>query len=121
MFFRMFMVEYACELTTNEFNEFIREGLVLIDFFADWCMPCMMMLPIIEDVAKEFEGKIKIAKLNAGEYPEIADKYGVNSIPNFTIFKDGQVLEQFTGAVSQDELEEKLSSYLEDSKLEKSE
>ena len=75
----------------------------------------------IEDVAKEFEGKIKIAKLNAGEYPEIADKYGVSSIPNFTIFKEGQVVEQFTGAISQDELEEKLCSYIDDSKLKKDE
>lgn len=115
------MVEYACELTAGEFNGFIQEGIVLIDFFADWCMPCMMMLPIIEDVAKEFHGKIKIAKLNAGEYPEIADKYGVSSIPNFTIFKNGQVIEQFAGAISQDELEEKLCSYIDDSKLKKDE
>ena len=65
------MTEKAPELTANEFNSFIKEGVVLIDFFADWCMPCMMMLPIVEDLADEFDSKAKIAKLNVAEYEEL--------------------------------------------------
>jgi len=106
------MTEKAPELTASEFNDFIKEGIVLIDFFADWCMPCMMMLPIVEDLAEEYEGIAKIAKLNVGEYEEIAEKYNVNTIPNFTIFKNGKVEEQFTGSMSMDELEEKIKKYL---------
>ena len=106
------MTEKAPELTASEFNSFIKEGVVLIDFFADWCMPCMMMLPIVEDIADEFEGRAKIAKLNVAEYEEIAEKYNVNTIPNFTIFKDGKVEEQFIGAMTMEELEEKVNKYL---------
>ena len=106
------MTEKAPELTANEFNSFIKEGVVLIDFFADWCMPCMMMLPIVEDLADEFDSKAKIAKLNVAEYEDIAAKYDVNAIPNFTIFKDGKMQEQFTGSMTMEELEEKVKKYL---------
>ena len=106
------MVESAPELSVNEFNEFIKEDFVLVDFFADWCMPCMMMLPIIEDVAKDFSGKVKFGKVNVGEYPEIANKYKINSIPHFIIFKKGEIVEEFSGAISQDELEEKINSLI---------
>ncbi len=103
------MAESAPELSANEFNEFIKGDLVLIDFFADWCMPCMMMLPIVEDIAKDFSDKIKVGKINVGEYPEIADKYKVSSIPHFIIFKQGEIVEEFCGAISQDDLEEKIN------------
>ncbi len=106
------MTEKAPELTANEFNSFVKEGVVLIDFFADWCMPCMMMLPIVEDLADEFEGRAKIAKLNVSEYEDIAEKYNVNTIPNFTILKDGKIQEQFIGAMTLEELEEKVKKYL---------
>ena len=70
------------ELTKVEFNEFIKEGLVLIDFFADWCMPCMTMSPIIDELAEKFKGKIKVGKVDVGEESELAQKYEVSSIPN---------------------------------------
>ncbi len=105
------MTEKAQEITESEFNEFVKEGVVMIDFFADWCMPCMMMIPIVEDLAEIFEGKVKIAKINVGEYEALADKYNVNTIPKFTIFKDGKMDEQFTGSMSEDDLEEKLKRH----------
>ena len=55
------------DLSKNEFNNFVGEGIVLVDFFADWCMPCIMMSPIIEDLGKKFEGKIKFGKVDVGE------------------------------------------------------
>ena len=100
------------ELTKGEFEEFTKQGLVLIDFFADWCMPCMMMSPIIDDLSEKFKGKIKFGKVDVGENKEIAQKFNVNSIPNFTLLRDGEIVEQFIGAVSSEELEEKLNGFL---------
>ena len=100
------------ELTKAEFDEFIKEGLVFIDFFAEWCMPCVMMGPIVDDVSEKLKGKIKFGKVNVGESQELAKEYGVSSIPNFTIFKDGKMIDQFVGGMSEDELEEKLNSFL---------
>ncbi len=100
------------ELTNNGFEEFIKEGLVLIDFFADWCMPCLMMAPVIDELSDKFKGKIKFGKVDVGENQELAQKFNVSSIPNFILFKDGKVVEQFIGAVPQDELEEKLNGFL---------
>ena len=100
------------ELTNGEFEDFIKEGLVLIDFFAEWCMPCMMMVPVIEDLSEKFEGKIKFGKVNVGDNEVIARKFNVSSIPNFTLLKDGKVIERFVGAMSSEELEEKLNRFL---------
>jgi|TARA_Y100000310_G_C20588876_1_gene766909 thioredoxin 1 len=102
----------ASELTNGEFDEFIKEGVVLIDFSADWCMPCMMMAPIIDELCEKFKGKAKVGKVDVSENQEIASRYDVSSIPNFTILKDGKVVEQLTGSMSAEELEEKLNSFL---------
>ena len=100
------------ELTKGEFGDFIKEGFVIIDFSADWCMPCVMMGPIFEDLSGKFEGKIKFGKINVEESPEIASKYGVSSIPNFVLLKDGEKVEQFVGSLSEEGFEEKLKSFL---------
>ena len=100
------------ELTNGEFETFTKEGIVLIDFFAEWCMPCMMMLPILEDVAEEFKSKIKIGKVNIEDNKESAQKYDVSSIPNFIIFKNGEKVEQFVGSKTQEELSEKIKNFL---------
>jgi len=101
------------ELTNGEFNEFIKEGIVLIDFSADWCMPCVMMGPIVDEMAEKFKGKIKVGKVNIEDNQELAHKHGVSSIPNFIVFKDGKVEEQFIGAMDEESFEEKLKGVLE--------
>ncbi len=106
-------MEEVPELSEGEFDEFIKKGLVFIDFFAEWCMPCMMMSPIIEDASKKFKGKIKFGKVNVGEEPKLASKYDVTSIPNFILFKDGKIQERFIGSMSEEEFEEKLNSFLQ--------
>lgn len=73
---------------------------VLVDFWAPWCGPCQIMGPIIEELAKEVEGKAKVGKLNVDEYPTIAEKYVVMSIPSLKIFKGGQVVKEFNGVQS---------------------
>ena len=100
------------ELTNGEFEEFIKKGVVLVDFFAEWCMPCVMMAPVIEDLSETFKGKIKFAKVNVGDAPEIAEKFDVSSIPNLIVFKDGKVVSRMIGAQSADDLEDKLREFL---------
>jgi len=100
------------ELTNREFESFTREGLVLIDFFAEWCMPCMMMIPVVEDLSDRFEGKIKFGKVNVQDNPELAQKFNVSSIPNFTLFKNGKPIKTFIGAMSEDDFEDKLNEFL---------
>lgn len=102
------------KFTSANFQEEVlnAEILVLVDFYADWCGPCKMMAPIVESLAESFEGKVKIGKLNIDDEMEIAQKYRVMSIPTFIFFKDGQVVETSMGAMSKEELEEKLKKLL---------
>lgn len=86
---------------------------VLVDFFADWCGPCKMMEPIVEELAKELEGKsIKIGKLNVDEAPETAQKYNVMSIPTLIIFKNSEPVETLTGLQPKEALTEKLEKMI---------
>ena len=70
---------------------------VLVDFWAVWCGPCQMLAPTIEELANEYEGKVKVGKVNVDEQPELAQKYGIMSIPTLIYFKDGQIAEQTMG------------------------
>ena len=85
---------------------------VLIDFYADWCGPCKMMMPVVEKMAESYDGKIKIGKLNVDENNAIAAKYGVMSIPSFMVFKNGEVVNSQTGAMSQSALAKMLDEAL---------
>jgi len=98
------------EISKNEFESFIDKDLVLIDFFADWCMPCVMMAPVLEELSEKFKGKIKFGKVDIEDNEELARKFGIVSIPNFILFKDGKQIEQFIGAINEEEFEKKLKS-----------
>ena len=100
------------ELTNNNFEEFIKEGIVLIDFSADWCMPCQMMGPLIDELSEKLKGKIKFGKVDVGNNQELAQKFNVSSIPNFVLLKDGKMIEQFVGGMSLEDLSEKLEKYV---------
>jgi len=103
------------KLTVANFGEEVLKSNVpvLVDFWAEWCGPCKMMAPILEELAKEFEGKpIKIAKCNVDENQELAQKYDIMSIPAFKIFKNGQVIEEWVGAQTLDGLKAKLEKIL---------
>ena len=93
-------------------DDFVKKGIVLVDFHADWCMPCVMMSPIVEDMSEKFKGKIKIGKVNVEDNQEISQKYNISSIPNFLVFKNGKIIEQFVGAISEEELENKMKKYI---------
>lgn len=100
------------ELSRQEFESFTKEKLALVDFFADWCMPCIMMAPVIDELSEKFKGKIKFAKVNVDENHELAQKFSVMSIPNFILFKKGEVAEQFMGARSLEDFSEKLKKHV---------
>jgi len=100
------------ELSKAGFDDFIREGIVLIDFFADWCMPCLMMAPVVDELSEKFRGEIKFGKVNIDDNQELAGKFEVSSIPNFVLFKDGKKVEQFVGALDAGSFEERLKGIL---------
>ena len=77
---------------------------VVVDFWAEWCGPCKMIAPALEELSGEFDGKVKIAKINIDENPDIAAQYGVRSIPTLYMFKDGEVVDQMVGAAPKGKL-----------------
>jgi len=85
---------------------------VLVDFWAEWCGPCKMIAPVLDQLAVELEGKIKICKVNVDQGQSLAEKYHIRSIPTLLIFKNGAVQEQLVGAMRKDELKQKLNAYL---------
>ncbi|WP_342227884.1 thioredoxin TrxA [Rickettsiella endosymbiont of Rhagonycha lignosa] len=85
---------------------------ILVDFWAEWCGPCKMISPILEELATKYLGKIKIAKLNVDENPNTPAKYGVRGIPTLILFKDGKALETKVGALSKSQLETFLDKHL---------
>ncbi len=85
---------------------------VLVDFWAEWCGPCKMIAPILEDVSTEFAGKVKIAKLNIDDNPNTPPKFGVRGIPTLVLFKDGEVAATQVGALSKTQLSEFLTTNL---------
>ena len=102
------------ELTDENFEQdVINSNMpVLVDFWSPMCAPCLVMGPIIEEIAKEFEGKLKVGKLNVSENMEIAGRYGIRSIPTFIIFKNGQPIDGIIGARPKQFLVDKINSLL---------
>ena len=85
-------------------------GLVLVDFWAVWCGPCRMVAPIVDEISKEYEGKLKVLKLNTDENPDVAGKYRIMGIPTLMFFKNGQTVDQVVGAVPKAQLKTKVDA-----------
>jgi len=104
----------ALHLDEKNFEaEVLKSSLpVLVDFWAEWCGPCKMIGPIIDQLSVELQGKIKIAKINVDESPELAGKFNVMSIPTLLIFKAGQPVDQIIGAMPKDKLLAKINPHL---------
>jgi len=89
-------------LTAQNFTHKTKTGVVLVDFWADWCMPCKMMAPILNEVAEATEGSATIYKLNVDEQQQVAAQYGIRSIPTMILFKDGKEVERIIGVKSKE-------------------
>jgi thioredoxin 1 len=102
------------ELTEQTFEQEVLKATtpVLVDFWAVWCGPCKMIAPIVEELAAEYDGKLKIGKVDVDNHQQIAMQYGIRSIPTLLMFKGGKVVEQIIGAAPKKMLVEKLSKHL---------
>lgn len=102
------------QFTNENFNEEVMNSdiPVMVDFYADWCGPCQMMMPIVEDMAKKYDGKIKIGKVNTDQQRDLAAKFGVMSIPSFFFIKDGKVVNSSVGGMTKSRIEAMLDSLL---------
>jgi thioredoxin 1 len=107
-------MKYTIEGTDTNFDqEVLKSDLpVLVDFWAPWCGPCRMVSPVVEELAEELTGKLKVVKVNTDENQEIAIKYGIRSIPTLGIFKDGNIVDGVIGAVPKQTIKEKLLPHL---------
>ena len=101
----------AIQVTDATFEEEILKCQlpVLVDFWAPWCGPCRAMGPVIDELANEYTGQVKVAKMNVDENPSTPSKYGIRASPTLILFKGGEVVEQITGAVSKSSIKEMIS------------
>jgi thioredoxin 1 len=101
----------AIELTDSNFEQIINSDKpVLVDFWAEWCGPCKMIGPVVEELAGDYAGRAVIAKLNVDENPQMTAKFGVRSIPTLLVFKNGQIVDKQIGAVPKSVLAQKLEA-----------
>lgn len=101
-------------ITKENFDAEIKQASmpIVIDVFATWCGPCQQMMPVFDELAKEFDGRCKFAKLNVDEAREISIEYGVTSVPTFIFIKNGQVQSKETGSMSKEDLKTKIENLL---------
>ena len=102
------------EFTDTNFEKEVLQSAqpVLVDFWAVWCGPCKMIAPVVEEIAREYDGKLKVGKVDVDSNPEISMKFGIRSIPTLMVFKGGKVVEQVIGAVPKRNLLDKVTPHL---------
>ena len=104
----------ALQLTDSNFKDTVldQKGIAVVDFWAEWCGPCRMVGPIIEELATDYDGKAIIGKVDVDDNAELSQQYGVRSIPTILILKDGEVVDKHVGATSKQALVEKIEAQL---------
>lgn len=104
----------AAEVTDNQWEGTVlaSEVPVLVDFWAEWCAPCRAMGPYIDKLAEEYDGKLKVVKINTQDNPEVPAKYGITAIPTFLLIKGGEVVKQMVGSQQYDELKSVVEAHL---------
>ena len=107
------MSQHIVTLTSTNFeSEVKRPGApILVDFWAEWCGPCRMVAPVLEDLAEKYAGKVRVGKVNVDDESTLAGRYGIQSIPTLLLFKDGKVVDQYIGATTRDVLVKMLQKH----------
>ena len=101
------------ELTDEGFREFVSSGgLVVVDFWAPWCPPCRFLAPIIEELAREYAGRVRFGKLNVDKNPRTARRYRITAIPTLLVFKEGRLVDRIVGAMPKEALEARLRRHM---------
>ena len=100
------------EVNTSEFPSAVKDGVVMVDFWAPWCGPCRMVAPVLEKLQDEMGDKVKIVKLNVDENPDVARQYGISSIPTMIVFKNGNHVETVVGASTSDRYKSLLEKHM---------
>jgi thioredoxin 1 len=104
----------AVEITDSNFQEILNSGKpVMVDFWAQWCGPCLAMGPVIEELAKDYDGQIVVGKLDVDNNPAVSNQFGIRNIPTILFFKDGKVVDKQVGAVPKTVLVKKLDAQLD--------
>ena len=103
------MSKEIVQLDGKTFEAFVKKGIAVVDFWAEWCGPCKIMSPIFEETAKELKGKIKFGKVNVDNNHEISQEYEVMSIPTMIFFKDGKYADRVVGVIEKEELIDKIN------------
>jgi thioredoxin len=99
-------------ITDSNFDEEIKSGVTLVDFWAEWCGPCRRLAPAVDAIATEYDGRAKVAKMNVDENPNVPGRFMIRGIPTLLIFKNGQLADQIVGLVPKEEITKKLDQHL---------
>jgi len=100
------------ELNFKNFDGFVKKGVAIIDFWAEWCGPCKMMEPVFEEVSKSMKGKVSFGKVNIDNNRELAERFQIMSIPTLLVFKDGEQVDRASGVISKEEMTKKIEEQL---------
>lgn len=108
------MSDAVKSITVDSFDQEVLKSsnLVMVDFWATWCGPCKIVAPVVEELAKEYEGKVTFVKVNTDENQDLATRYSIRGIPTLMFFKEGNVMDQVVGAVPKAQLKSKIDSFL---------
>lgn len=106
------MIAYITELNEQNYNDFTKEGLVLVDVWAPWCGPCKVIGPIVDQVSSDYAGQLSVGKLDADGARDLVQELGIRNIPTLLLYKNGEIVERNTGMVTKEKIEELVNTHL---------